>query len=335
MKRRTRMLLASIALCVGAIVLVAYWSAWYQKSSTQRSSDTGKVQSPKGESHASKVSATNDRRRVHTSHYVGRPTKDHLELPPDGAPLKDTYAQLKARADAGDSAAASRLFHDSNVCAQVAQSQERISRESSSMSGKLPQLSKLAMFGINMDLDRMQRDIDFVKQNSALCDGLSPKLLNTALPNALQAAQLGDPTATNCYVGANIGLSTDGALNHPEWLTQYKSNALDLAQNAVTRGDWTMVSLLAHSYAGDYKRMWLAQVTGTNIATAYGYFKLWSLGMGQTQGSSYFAQRLSELSSKLSPAEIEDADNWAAQTYNQYFADDPSGAGIQTTACPN
>src|SRR5262249_18001625 len=141
-----------------------------------------------------------------------------IQLPPDNAPLKDTYASLEARAKAGDVDAASRLYHDSKACSTAAQSRDIVARESATLSGDLPDTSKSALAGTNMDLDRIQRLMDFVNQTSSLCDGLPQELLNTGLPNALQAAKLGDQAASDCYVGASNLLAGEGTLDHPEWL---------------------------------------------------------------------------------------------------------------------
>ena len=40
-------------------------------------------------------------------------------LPPPGTPLAEIFGELKARADAGDAAAASRLFQDLQQCAEA------------------------------------------------------------------------------------------------------------------------------------------------------------------------------------------------------------------------
>lgn len=96
-----------------------------------------------------------------------------------------------------------------------------------------------------------------------------------------------------------------------------------------------MVGLMYHSYAGDYRGMWMQQVTGTDDLLAYKHLKLWTLGMSTSAPADkeFFDERLSDSTSKLTPSQISEGDAWAADTYQRYFSDTPDGAHSQTSPC--
>jgi len=259
-------------------------------------------------------------------------------LPPPGTPLKQTLAELKARADAGDATAASRLFHDMQTCAEVQHINQTMPTAAGRMLNQNPsQMSPAALQGNDRMLGMMQKNLDFAQDNAALCADLTTGDLASLVPATLQAAQLGDPQAADCYVGANLN-NWPGLLDNPNWISDYKSNALPLANAAIQQGNWTMAGLLAAAYNGAGRSNMLTQVTGTDPAQAYSYLKL--LSMGQ-QPSSNATNRintgLTNLAGQLSPEQIQAADTWAQGTYQQYFSNAPPPTGVNNTmrACQN
>lgn len=253
-------------------------------------------------------------------------------LPPPGTPLRQSFAELKARADAGDAAAASRLFHDITTCASV----QRLNQMMPFFANRLGDIGNAPAGGGqrgNGMLGMVQRGLDFADQNAALCGDIGAEQMAALVPATLQAAQLGDPQAADCYVGANLNTWPE-VLNNPGWVSDYKSNAMPLATAAVQQGDWSMVGLLASAYAGGVRsNNLLHQVTGSDATLAYSYAKLMSLGQPTPNRGS---ANLNTLAGQLSPDQLQSADAWAQNMYKQYFnatPRDPSQIANTMRAC--
>jgi hypothetical protein len=249
-------------------------------------------------------------------------------LPPPGTALKEIFDELKARADAGDAAAASRLFQDLQHCAEAQRLGQSLPAVANRMlNGNLPS-SPDEIERSDRQLDRVQRGLEFQQNNAAMCAGLSPNQIAALVPTTLAAAQLGDPQAADCYVGANLNAWPD-VLNNPTWINDYKNSALPLANAAVQQGDWSMVGLLASANAGSPRNNnMLGQVTGTDPLQAYTYAKLMSLGQPTgTPPSGRSTNALSTLSSQLTPEQIQAADAQAQSMYQQYFNATPRQTG--------
>jgi hypothetical protein len=243
-------------------------------------------------------------------------------LPPPNAPLAEIHADLKARAEAGDAPAASRLYRDVSRCLHTRDVLATQSRVAGWMlEDDLSKLDADQLARRERRLGAIQEDLANARANSSLCDGVTPAQLQLA-PVALRAAQLGDAQAADCYVSA--GLTTGGGLlDHPEWLQDYKDNALSLAIAAVQQGDWTMVNLLQRAYAQSNGAGLLSQVTGADPSQAYAYLKLRSLGAVTPQGNSYLSRQLADAAQNLPADAVAQGDSWAQSTYQQYFGANP------------
>ncbi|HEY8011460.1 MAG TPA: hypothetical protein VIE67_10745 [Rudaea sp.] len=249
-------------------------------------------------------------------------------LPPPNAPLKQTFAELKARADAGDAAAASRLFHDIQNCAEVQRINQMMPNFANRvLNGDPSSMSPGAAQRSDRMLGMIQKNLDFAQDNAALCADVGPDEMAALVPATLEAAQAGDPRAANCYVGANLN-NWPGVLDNPNWISDYKANALPLATAAVQQGDWPMVGLMASAYAGGVRsNTMLTQVTGANPVQAYSYAKLMSLGQPAGNTSNRATNNLTNLASQLSSDQQQAADAWAQNAYQQYFASTPRQPG--------
>lgn len=240
-------------------------------------------------------------------------------LPPPGAPLAQTFDALQARADAGDVQAASRLYHDLHKCARLQQIRRTLPIIVAMDPGH-PRPEAQSADDLKREqrvLDWEQRDLDFVRDNEPLCDGLDKQQLDSIVPAALRAAKLGDEQALDCYIGSSSHQMPD-LLNHPEWLTDYKRNAPALVQSALHNGDWVIVGLLQFAYQGGFDASFLNQMIDPDPVMYYRYLRLQRLG-----ASGNFADKLDKLidqaARQLSAAEITDADAWASDTYTRYF----------------
>jgi hypothetical protein len=259
-------------------------------------------------------------------HSAANGSENALPLP--GTPLKEIFDELKARADAGDAAAASRLFQDLQHCAEA----QRLGRSLPAVANRmlndnLPS-SPDDIERSDRQLDRVQRGLEFQQNNAAMCAGVSSNQLAALVPTTLAAAQLGDPQAADCYVGANLNAWPD-VLNNPNWISDYKNSALPLANAALQQGDWSMAALLASANAGSPRNNnLLNQVTGTDPLQAYTYARLMSLGQpAGTTPSDRSTNALSTLSSQLTPEQIQAADAQAQSMYQQYFNATPRQTG--------
>jgi hypothetical protein len=280
----------------------------------------------------SATAATNVQRTLTSAASHG--SASTASLPPPGTSLKQTFAELKARADAGDAAAASRLFHDIETCSSV----QHLNRMMPFIANRLSNINAApageGQRGNGM-LGMMQRGLDFADQNAALCADLSDEQMAALVPATLQAAQLGDPQAADCYVGANLNTWPD-VLNNPGWVSDYKSNAMPLATAAVQQGDWSMVGLLASAYAGGVRNNnLLHQVTGSDATLAYSYAKLMSLGQPANNTSNRGSANLNTLASQLTPDQLQSSDAWAQNMYKQYFNATPRDPGQVTNTMRN
>ena len=275
---------------------------------------------------------------------IAAPTTRKLDaaaqpLPPPKTPLLSVFNELKSRADSGDGAAASRLFHDVESCRRLRFAQEvgdLLIRHSLNE----PTTNKSAEELIQQDqsLDRTQKMINFVRDNTTMCAGVSPNEIDATVPIMLLAAQSGDLPALDCYVGLEITSVPGNLIDHPEWLTQYKHNALALAQSALERGDWHVVKLLEFAYSsGSGGSELLGYVTGRHPdpEQAYRYQKLQRLG-----ASGDYAAQLDSMyplvDSSLNRQQIAAADAWAQDVYSRYFQGTSSNElGNWESACPD
>jgi hypothetical protein len=246
-------------------------------------------------------------------------------LPPLGTPLAQMYDELKARADGGDVAAASRLYREVNRCIGA----KALPILRASLKGHIEQdLSKMSAEEIadsELMMAREQERLPELEAAASMCADASSEQ-RQLFPAALRAAQLGDLAATDCFVLGPM-LYASGLLDHPEWITQYKQNALVLANAAVERGDWRMVSLLLVAYSQpDFLDTDLfSQVTGTDPAMAYRYSKLMRLGRDPEHASGANDDGLPRSGAfrGLSPEAVAAADAWAEDAYRRYFGGVP------------
>jgi hypothetical protein len=271
--------------------------------------------------------AAPDSEPPHTTRMVAK--KAIKPLPAPGAPLTQIFDELKARADAGDAAAASRLFRDLELCKRVDELRRALPDMVSYAEDSNNDKPSSGHFSAEQMLERSQRMLDFVKHNETTCAGLDQNQINAITPAMLEAAQLGDRDARDCYVTTTMFSRIPGLLDHPEWLTQYKQHALPFVESAIQEGDWRVVDMLQHAYAGDLVGTLLGQQVGTDPALAYRYLKL--LRLGAIVRAASLDQQLAEAQRRLTPDEIADATSWAQDTYARYFAgssSDEIGKGL-------
>lgn len=315
-------LFAALAIAVIAVAATAYWLYRSDRSdapptpSAEAGADSGMVATSRRATTAQAVAKA--AKKTEPVHILSNPAP----LPPPNAPLAEVYADLKVRADAGDAPAASRLYRDVGRCLHA---RDVLTNQTHAAGWMLEDdTSKLDANQLSRREQRLatiEDELSKARAASNLCEGVLPEQLHLA-PVALRAALLGDTQAADCYVSA--GLTTGGGLlDHPEWLQDYKANAMSLANAAVEQGDWTMVGQLQRAYAQSTGSGLLSQVTGADSAQAYAYLKLRSLGSVTPQGTSYLNRQLAEAAQGLPPGAVTEGDTWAQSTYQQYFGANP------------
>jgi hypothetical protein len=113
--------------------------------------------------------ATPTRRIVHQQTPVGTAAHDAAAfLPPPGAPLKDIFDDLKARADAGDAAAASRLFHDLQRCAEAQHLGQFLPAVANRMLDNNVPTSPGGIDRSERQLDRVQRGLELQQESVSM-----------------------------------------------------------------------------------------------------------------------------------------------------------------------
>lgn len=241
-------------------------------------------------------------------------------LPPPGTPLAQIHDELKARADAGDVAAASRLYYDVRDCFAAKRLQRTLPRlMQTSINLKADGKDSAHAQVIQEAVLRMtEGQYKFAQQQHDICAGLSDDQIDSVTPIALRAANLGDARALGCYVGSNLDYMP-GLLNHPEWLIQFKQNALALAQHGVTQGNWLAVHALTQAYLGNASGFLLTQATGPDPTKAFAYMQLEKLGNPDARAAVETDRRLALAAEQLTPEQQADAETWAQDTYAHFF----------------
>ena len=243
--------------------------------------------------------------------------RDPAALPPPGTPLAKIYDDLKARADGGDKEAASRLFAEAQHCFSARQAVRMLPRSANFfLEEDTSKLSAEELSQREKHLANLEEHLAKVRAQNELCEGLSDEQLQLA-PLALQAAQLGDAAASDCYV-SGILLYSGGLLDHPEWLTQYKSNAMTIAQAALEHGDWRMVATLRDAYGQTLSVVPLGQLTGGDAVQYYRYLKLQLLGASEKNAAALVRQ-LADAAQSLTTADQNAGDVWAQEMYSRFF----------------
>ncbi|HEX4480067.1 MAG TPA: hypothetical protein VH082_04615 [Rudaea sp.] len=178
-------------------------------------------------------------------------------------------------------------------------------------------------------METMQHQIDFVQRNAPFCDDADPEMIDQLAPASLKAAQLGDSKALDCYISGML-LHMPGVLDHPEWLNDFKQNALPLADQAFKNGDWRAVMLYENAYSGSFVAGLFGQLTGTDPVRAYQYLKLQQLGTN-SEFIKGITDSVNDAANDLTPEQIAQSDAWAQDMYSRYFSG--SSSDLTTEPC--
>lgn len=249
-------------------------------------------------------------------------------LPPLGAPLKSVYAQLQAQANAGDGRAAARLLRDLNRCSRqraIEWSTMRNTHDLTEQKTENLSAAQLRTYQALLDTAAIrQRDVD---EGRALCEGIGDEILDTLNANLAQAARLGDADARACYLSRGPLYDTRGLLKQPGALGVYRQQATRLIQSGLAAGDWRVVDLLQSAYEPGAQSM-LAGLVGTDPYQHYRYLKLYRLG-AESFRAAQIDRQLALAGAALSPAQRDEADEWAQTTLRENFRGDSTAGTPQ------
>jgi hypothetical protein len=245
-------------------------------------------------------------------------------LPPADAPLKQTFQELKSRADAGDLAAASRLYHDLNTCfaADAVMRNNALAAEAI-LQEKNDADSAEVKRG---QVDRAQQYLNGSATLAALCGGVDSGMLNELAAVSLQAAQLGDANARDCYVHRGPFVAPRSLVDDSSSVDTYREQAPALIDSAIAAGDWKMVDMLQYAYGPSGINL-IAGLVGPDPIQHYRYLKLFRLGADGPRVPTLDKQ-LAYAAKQLDARQLAEADAWAQTTQQSYFK------GNSTSAVP-
>lgn len=238
-------------------------------------------------------------------------------LPPPGAPLGRAFAALQARADAGDLAAATRLYRDLGACRRLARMQREIRVYSDEvLAARADGASAQQRQALRAGLEAAEANERALEALRAQCEGVDAAMLGSFAPNLQKAALLGEPYARACYLARGPGIDAAGLLDHPERLSAYRGHARTLVERGLADGDWRVLDQLRGALEPGADNM-LAAALGADAAQRYRYLKLFRLGAPPQPGAT--DADLAAAAAGLGPTQLAQADAWAARTFNQHF----------------
>lgn len=250
-----------------------------------------------------------------------RPLSDVIKgapLPAQNTPLKQTFADLQVRANGGDRGAAMRLYRDLGRCSRLRGSEWRNAGARNELTEtKTDGMTPAQLRTYQKLLDSAELRQQGVRQDQALCEGVSDEMLGNLVESMAQAAKLGDEEARACYLGSGPLSDMRNMVQHPESLRNYRSNASALIEAGLKAGDWRVVDLLQQAYEPGSQSL-LAGLVGADPVQHYRYLKLYRLGAEQHRAAR-LDQQLAVAASNLTSGQLTEADAWAQQTLRSNF----------------
>lgn len=214
---------------------------------------------------------------------------------------------------------ASQRFHDAKRCLESGVEMEQLSNRvklCKSQPAGTTEAQACAIATQQFDA-KVQANGGRAAQASCSAD---PRVVETQYREAVtKAATAGDVDAQLCYVQGWFPLAS------PADVPAYKASASTYMKNAYARGDWRVAQLLitasetaGHGGAG---LMVNFPIVGTPF-TVYREYRLLAHGATGAYATSVNAAA-KDASTKLTAAQIANADTWAGQEYRRHFSKSP------------
>lgn len=239
-------------------------------------------------------------------------------LPPADAPLKDTFSELQERANAGDGAAATRLYRDLNHCSSLRSTNREYSRMTDTTLNQNPgDMDSAELDNYQVQLEAIENNRRVLGKMQENCAEVSDAMYASLVPNIQRAAELGDASARACYLRRGPLFDERNSVKHPEWFTAYHDSAQALIDAGMAAGDWQVVDALRDAYEPGSASP-LAGLLGSDSYQYYRYLKLSRAGATQRQIEKVDRQ-LASAAADLTPSQIAEADAWASETLSKNF----------------
>ena len=246
--------------------------------------------------------------------------RGELPLPPAETPLKDIFAELQARASAGDKAAATRLYRDLSHCSRLRNVDQDYSRMTDETLSADPEtMDPELLDNYQVQLEAIENNRRVLGRMQEMCAGVSDEMYGNLVSSIRRAAELGDAEARACYLGRGPAFDLRNSIAHPETFQAYRDGAPALAEAGLAAGDWKTVDLLIGAYQPGSDTL-LSGVLGSDSYRYYRYLKLRSLGTGPSAGDA-LGRQLASAAAALTPSQLADADAWAQETFRRDFHD--------------
>lgn len=247
------------------------------------------------------------------------PVRMPASLPARDLPLKRIFHDLRARADAGDVAAATRLYQDLRTCAGFDHLEWFLARAADeTLADKIDGTSAQALERYRLQLEAVESHKQAIQKARALCGGLDRGMLDAQLSSLQRAAQLGEEHARACYLASGPGYDTRGLMRHPEWIQEYRASVKSLVDAGMAAGDWKVVDILRRSYEPGADGM-LAGALGSDAVQYYRYLKLYRLGAERGRAADV-DRKLALAAARIQPEQRADADRWAQEKFQNEFS---------------
>lgn len=177
-------------------------------------------------------------------------------LPPLDQPLRNTFAELKQRADAGEAAASCRLAVELDFCAQIGARLASASDMLRQADGDGPTIRVGNRIDETASPEEQRRQAEQalmqqserLLQESAYCEGVPASTPVQRVQYWRSAALAGNAMALRMYATGNV-FRQDSVLDQLDALRVYRGEAETLALQAARSGDRMVMMALAHAYS--------------------------------------------------------------------------------------
>lgn len=256
---------------------------------------------------------------------VGRERRE--TLPPPEAPLRETFADLQARANAGDRGAATRLYRNLDYCRRLRDTNRDYARTSDEMLGEDPtRMSAEELENYQAQLDAIENNRHVLGKRQEACAGVSDAMYGSLVSNIKRAAELGDADARACYLSQGPAVDLRSSIGRPEVFQEYREAVRSMVDAGLAAGDWKTVNVLIDAYQPGSSGV-LGGVLGSDAYSYYRYLKLFRLGPGAAAAEKLDSQ-LASTATELSPTQIADADAWARDAFQGNFQNEAASESV-------
>jgi hypothetical protein len=245
-------------------------------------------------------------------------------LPPEAAPLTAIAPALIKAANSGRSDAAVRIFRDLSLCLANKREANFLANLHSDPDWQKSPDAYLARFGITTEKERQKtladitEKIDIVEAYRDMCDGADEYFENGKIYQSLKtAAQTGDAQAIACMIAAPY----EGPPLSNEDAADYRKTAYALGDQAIMHGSWAAVQALAEVHSREPNMSgYDAYVQRPDTKLQLQYTELLLKGVPPGSPSRIVMQQMVQgLSASLNPTDRIQAEEWAEDTYRNYF----------------